>query len=373
MANVIGPYLGSRPGSRRLCILSGRPLRAREFVETLEIELSPNDQIEFIPDRRRSSARPPSVDRRRQSPVDSWLQKHDFAIVPAALPSEHRDRRLAPPPTAAAIDRPYAPHANSDASRLERIRGVTRRRKIGFRLQLVVGALAGVVIGVTLANVLLPTLVTMISRVRATAAPVTPQTYESPPVVSPVAQVLRPIPPPSVTESPPSTESSAPTVSAPVASEPSRPSLPDRPVPPQIRRPETQEGERTRDAGRLLHGGPRPGNVSPAPEGRSFRPLSSVSGGLPTMEIERRRAPASEGGGETYALRLSDTAGQTLTGAEVSLVIRLADGSLFDLPAAAGSEPGTYQVTVPPLQSTPVDLRIRVATSDTRVEIPLTR
>jgi hypothetical protein len=91
------------------------------------------------------------------------------------------------------------------------------------------------------------------------------------------------------------------------------------------------------------------------------------------MKMERRPASASEGGGEMYALRLSDTAGQTLTGAEVSLVIRLADGSLLDFPVGAGSEPGTYQVTVPPLQSAPVDLRIRVATSDTRVEIPLAR
>jgi hypothetical protein len=51
----------------------------------------------------------------------------------------------------------------------------------------------------------------------------------------------------------------------------------------------------------------------------------------------------------------------------------MADGAFLDLPVGAGPEPGTYQVTVPPLQSAPVDLRIRVATSDTRAEIPLAR
>jgi hypothetical protein len=91
------------------------------------------------------------------------------------------------------------------------------------------------------------------------------------------------------------------------------------------------------------------------------------------MQVQRRPAPASEGGGEIYALRLLDTAGQSLAGAEVSLFIRMADGAFLDLPVGEGPEPGTYQVTVPPLQSAPVDLRIRVATSDTRAEIPLAR
>jgi hypothetical protein len=87
--------------------------------------------------------------------------------------------------------------------------------------------------------------------------------------------------------------------------------------------------------------------------------------------MERRAAP--EGGGETYALRLRDTAGQRLADAEVSLFIRMADGALLDLPVGAGPEPGTYQVTVPPLRSAPVDVRVRIATSDARVEIPLPR
>jgi hypothetical protein len=369
MANVIGPSLGSRPGSRRLCILSGRPLQAREFVEMLEIELSPHDEIEFIRDRRRSSGRRPSLDRRREGPVDSWLEKHQFAIVPAALPSERPGRRLMPPQAAAPAERVAARVADSDESRLERIRRVGRRRRLRFCLQLIVGGLAGITIGVTLANFMLPTVGTVgivISRVRAMPTTDAQRTNEPPPpVVSPVAQALPPISAPSVTEP------SSLTVSAPSVSEVSRPTLPDRVARPPISPPENREADRPRDVRPAPHVGPHPSVVIPLPEGRAFKPVSSQSGGLPTLQMERRPAPASEGGGEVYALRLSDTAGQSLAGAEVSLFIRMADGALLDLPAQAGPTPGIYQVTVPPLQSAPVDLRVRVATSDTRVEIPL--
>jgi hypothetical protein len=366
MTNVIGPSLGSRPGSRRLCILSGRPLRAREFIEALEIELSPHDEIVVIRDRRRSPGPPPSVDRRRHGPVDSWLNKYDFAIVPAAPPSERLNRRIARPLTAP-VERVAAPDAISDASRLERSGRGGGRRKVRLGLQLIVGALVGVTIGMAVANFLLPTVRIVVSRVRTTATPVMQRTYEPPPVVTPVAQALPPMPASSVTEASP------PIMPAPSVSEPPRPTLPDRSVLPPVGRPQSLEAERQRDARPSLSGGPRPGVVSPLPDVRTFGPISSQSGGLPTMQVERRPAPASEGGGEIYALRLSDTAGQGLTGADVSLLIRMADGAFLDLPVGAGPEPGTYQVTVPPLQSVPIDLRIRVATSDTRAEIPLAR
>jgi len=86
----------------------------------------------------------------------------------------------------------------------------------------------------------------------------------------------------------------------------------------------------------------------------------------------RNPAPVSEGGGEAYAVRLSDTAGRPIAGAEVLLLIRMADGTLLDVPLEASAELGTYHVTIPSLQPAPVDLRVRVVTSDTRVEIPLT-
>ena len=49
-----------------------------------------------------------------------------------------------------------------------------------------------------------------------------------------------------------------------------------------------------------------------------------------------------------------------------------ANGTVLDIQLGSGSEPGTYQATVPPFDQPPVDLRIRVVTSDRRLEIPLT-
>ena len=80
----------------------------------------------------------------------------------------------------------------------------------------------------------------------------------------------------------------------------------------------------------------------------------------------------SEGGGEAYVVRLSDQAGRPAAGAQVSLLVRTANGALLDIPLGSGPEPGTYHATVPPLDQTPVDLRIRVVMSNRRVEIPLT-
>jgi hypothetical protein len=367
MGNVIGSSLDSRPGSRRLCILAGRPVRAREFVETLQLELNPGDELEVIPDRRRSAGRPPSVDRRRQRSVDSWLKKHAFAIVPVADASERSGRRSAPPPAVAPTELGAAPDVDSDAARLAHVRRDERRRKIKFGLQLTVGGLAGVVIGVTLANVLLPTVASLLGQVRATPTAVMPPTQEPPPVVVPVTQAVAAAPAPSVSE--PLPLSLPDRVESPAVARP-----PDRRAEtelPTVSRPLNRGAERPREARAPSLAGPRPLVVSSLPDTAPSRPLASQSGGLPTVEMERRAAP--EGGGETYALRLRDTAGQRLADAEVSLFIRMADGALLDLPVGAGPEPGTYQVTVPPLRSAPVDVRVRIATSDARVEIPLPR
>ena len=89
------------------------------------------------------------------------------------------------------------------------------------------------------------------------------------------------------------------------------------------------------------------------------------------MELVRDPAAASEGRGEAYAVRISDAAGQPLAGAEVSLVVSMADGTVLNIPLDPGPELGTYRGTGPPGRSAIVDLRIRVLTSDKRVEIPL--
>jgi hypothetical protein len=70
-------------------------------------------------------------------------------------------------------------------------------------------------------------------------------------------------------------------------------------------------------------------------------------------------------------VRLADSGGRPLAGADVFLRIRTADGTLLDLSLGAAANPGTYSITTPPLPSAPVDVRLRVVTNNTRVEIPL--
>jgi len=48
----------------------------------------------------------------------------------------------------------------------------------------------------------------------------------------------------------------------------------------------------------------------------------------------------------------------------------MADGTVRSILLHSGTEPGTYEATLPG-GSAPVDLRIGITTSDTRVEIPL--
>jgi hypothetical protein len=92
--------------------------------------------------------------------------------------------------------------------------------------------------------------------------------------------------------------------------------------------------------------------------------------GLPRVEVVRDPAPASASRGAAYAVRISDTAGRPLSGAEVMLLARMSDGSVENIALGSGAEPGSYHGALPG-QSTPVDLRVRVITSDKRVEIPL--
>ena len=193
----------------------------------------------------------------------------------------------------------------------------------------------------------LPAVKTFISRTRAGAPP------------SPTPQAsLEPVPP--VAENP-SPISQAPEV-------------------PQAEGPESPEAERSRQSPEAA--GPReastppkpaPGPVAtvPPPAAERRDVVSPRFAGLPRAELVRNPAGASEERGEAYAVRISDAAGQPLAGAEVSLVVSMADGTVLDIPLDHGPEPGTYRGTGPPGRSAIVDLRIRVLTSDKRVEIPL--
>jgi hypothetical protein len=109
----------------------------------------------------------------------------------------------------------------------------------------------------------------------------------------------------------------------------------------------------------------------PPPAAESRDVVSPRFAGLPRVDLVRNPGAASEGRVEAYVARISDAAGQPLAGAEVSLVGSMPDGTVFDIMLEPGPEPGTYRGTGPPGRSALVDLRIRVRTSDKRVEIPL--
>lgn len=93
--------------------------------------------------------------------------------------------------------------------------------------------------------------------------------------------------------------------------------------------------------------------------------------GLPGVKLERKPLPTAEGQAESYVVRLSDPAGRPLAGADVLLLADMADGTVENVMLGAGSEPGTYTGMSQSGRSVPVDFRLRVSTSDKRIEIPL--
>ena len=99
-------------------------------------------------------------------------------------------------------------------------------------------------------------------------------------------------------------------------------------------------------------------NATPTPSGGPYR-------------AQLMRAPVSRGWGDSYAVRLLNSAGQPVKLSGVLLVAHMADGSVENIAMGALPEPGTYRGTVPTGRSTPVDLRVRVRTGDKLIQIPL--
>jgi hypothetical protein len=135
-------------------------------------------------------------------------------------------------------------------------------------------------------------------------------------------------------------------------------------------RESAQAAPRTRSAPgevqRPSSGGPREtASATPAPDAVS-RTIAPRFAGLPRVELIR------EGGSSgAYAVKIADPAGKPLSDAEVLLIARMADGTLENVRMGFVPEQGAYRGTLPPVRSTPVDLRIRVITGDKRVEIPV--
>jgi hypothetical protein len=301
----------------RLCIISRGPLRSGHFIATLQASLGSEDPLEIIMDRRRGRSSGESdlkEDRRRQHQVALALEANGFAIVPASVdPPEYRPIEQSSP-----VDDYFA-------ERLESIRSSHRRRP-GTLTPRLLWILSGVTLG---ALVLL--LVGEPDR--------------------PPGQIDE-----SLDRTPPS-----------IASR-------DTNSPPQAG---IDQG--VREARPELDATARRSPSAPPPSNQVAGVLqarASTSKATSTQVVGSRaklvRKPVSQGWGDSYAVRLLDREGQPMLGANVRLVALMANGTVENIAMGALSEPGTYRGTVPTNRSTPIDLRVRVATGDGFVEVPVT-
>src|SRR5216683_712461 len=311
------------------------------------------EEFEIVRDRRRanpSEAKPgaadqPSIDRRGHPYVDLALKKKGYAIVPAPVANPLRIAdRLALDVPRSPIERLSLGDSDEDDRQLERILQFKRRQGVRIGSWFIAMLLVGVIL-VLLSQ--LPAVKTFMSRIRAGAPPApTPQ--------APLAQV------------PPIAENPSPTSQAPEVPQAEAPERPEA-----VRPRQSREAARPRDASTQPKPASDPVATMPPPTAERRDVVSPRFAGLPRVELVRNPAAASEGRGEAYTARIWEAAGQPLAGAKVSLVGSMADGTVLDIPLDPGPEPGTYRGTGPPGRSALVDLRIRVLTSDKRVEVPL--
>jgi len=418
----------------RLCIISREPLRSGHFIAALRAALGPEDHVEIIIDRRyggSSGEAGLTEDRRRLHQVALTLEANGFAIVPASVgPTGDRTWRPRPsllspelPPiesryigraerTSPVLEMPpierfsrverLSPVDNGDEE-FESITSFERRRP-----RTLIPALFGVLIGVTLIALVL-LMAGQLNRQSRLSQLLTdpfrggPERPPGPPVVAETRPAARPD-----SESP-STGGSASTSSVsprdadrlpPRPRETNRPAevtgtAPQKPsIPPKETSissrgasapanetgapPRAGTGEGARDA--------RPGPGATARPGPSAPPRSSQVAGVPPpgaaskatsapvvapQRAELVGAPVSRGWGDSYAVRLLDSAGRPMVGASVLLVARMADGTVENIAMGSLTEPGTYRGTVPTNRSTPVDLQVRVTTDGGSVEIPV--
>jgi len=131
-------------------------------------------------------------------------------------------------------------------------------------------------------------------------------------------------------------------------------------------------GSRARLSATARPSAPAPPNqVAIAASPEAVRPKATPPKLVGSHRAELVRKPVSRGWGDSYAVRLLDPAGQPVVVGEVLLVVRMADGTVENVPMGALAEPGTYRGTVPTGRSTPVDLRVRVSTGEKFVEVPV--
>jgi hypothetical protein len=340
--------------SARLCIVSREPFRSGHFVAALHASLGRGDHLEIIVDRRHAgSPGLPALreDRRRQPQVDAAVEANGFAIVPASV--ERLENRVLPPlPSRLPFEVPsgHRSRADDDQQRLELARSFLRRRRgelITTRLRVLSAAV--IVLGVFAAAQLIgPSRLGELFMTTILGGPDRPSGPPSGGLAreEPVVSVTSPAP----------------------SARPDSPRDADRIVPkPEEPRVASEPGPSPRDARvPLPEGSPASSPVAAPPKATPAKPAGSY-------RAELVGQPVSRGWGDSYAVRLLDSAGRPVVEARVLLVARMADGTVENVAMGALAEPGTFRGTVPTARSTPVDLRVRVTTSGGSVEVPVSR
>ena len=409
----------------RLCIVSRDGLRSGDFIAALRVSFCSEEHLDIIMDRRHhGSAGAPDVevDRRHQRQVDLELEANGFAIVPMSADVTDEGTPLSQLPLETPIEHLF-PAEDEHQEQLESISNFWRRRSdtlipilgvlIGLTMAALVLSLAGQITGQNLVGLLLteppssdpgqPAGQTNESFTGRKLFQTQPGSPTSPPPARPDGES-------SSSDVLASTKSESPrdvdrlTPRRPETSGPSEVTDPtfrgtgptsrgtvsapkDASRPPRVARspadetgaPSKVEAEQGSSGGRTrLSATGRPSPKAPVPSQQVTSALSAESAPKATPEpsvgpnrAELVREPISRGWGDSYAVRLLDSAGQPLDVAGVLLIAHMADGSVETIAMGALPEPGTYRGTVPTGRSTPVDLRIRVSTGDKFVEIPV--
>jgi hypothetical protein len=419
----------------RLCIISREPLLSAHFIAALQASLGPEDLLEIIIDRRHggsSGKADLTEDRRRQHQVDRALEADGYAIVPASVDStEVRTWRPRPsllrpdlPPLERASpvlemplempaterrspferfspvdDEEFSP-ADDEKEEFESIASFERRRP-----RTLIPALFGVLIGVTLIGLVLLLAGTLggqsrLSHLFTDPLRSGPERSPGPPVVarpdtetpsaggSASTSSVSPRDADRVTPRPGETNGSAEVT----GTAPQEPSIPPKETstpshaasaPPKETGTPAQAGtgEGARAARPGLGATARPGPSAPSRPSQVAAvppPGAETSKATSKQVVDAQRAelvgaPVSRGWGDSYAVRVLDSAGRPMVDASVLLVARMADGTVENVAMGALTEPGTYRGTVPTSRSTPVDLQVRVTRDGGSVEIPVKR
>jgi hypothetical protein len=110
---------------------------------------------------------------------------------------------------------------------------------------------------------------------------------------------------------------------------------------------------------------PVPRESSESVDTRSLAPFS----GLPRVELSRQ--PSSSGNGIVYIVRLADTGGRPVPGAQVWMRGQSRDGQARETRLDPVDPPGTYRSSPLPANTLPPQLSVRVFFSNMRVEVPI--